>query len=236
MLPEEKIACRFSKQRKLSPPVDTESLVKEFAVLEEDSLPEGYDAVYLDKSEKHLKPRVIITNNISRTRRVFTLGHELGHILIPWHIGTHFCRVDAEARLVDHLVRSVESQANRFAAELLMPVAWVEKHLKTTKTLKELVSSVKEANVSYQAASIRLLQVLPLGYAFLETDPSGKIIRSQATAGTQIKLPSENEILNTNSLDNLAEDFAKFESGNSTILWWRLSHKLEAPKTDSPAL
>ena len=36
MLPEEKIARRFSYQRKLKPPVDVELLVKEFAVLEEE--------------------------------------------------------------------------------------------------------------------------------------------------------------------------------------------------------
>jgi Zn-dependent peptidase ImmA (M78 family) len=233
MLPEEKIACRFSKQRKLQPPVDTESLVREFAILEEDSLPEGYDAVYLDKSAKHPKPRVIITNNISKTRRVFTLGHELGHILIPWHIGTHFCRVGAEAQLVDHLVREVESQANRFAAELLMPTAWVEDHLRSAKTIKELVRAIKEASVSYLAASFRLQRILPEGYVFVETDPNGKVLRAQKTGGTKVNLPSENDILDKDCLDDLAEDFAEFDLGNSTIFWWRLADKLKAPGTNT---
>lgn len=233
MLPEEKIASRFSRQRKLKPPINTESLVKEFAILEEDSLPEGYDAVYLDKSPKHPKPRVIITNNISKARRIFTLGHELGHILIPWHIGTHFCRVDAEAQLVDHLVKEVESQANRFAAELLMPAVWIDALLKSTGTLKELVGAVKEANVSYQAASFRLSNILPQGYAFIETDSNDVIIRTKRTAGTNILLPNDDDILNRNYLDNLAEDSASFWSGSSYIHWWRFASKLKAPKSNT---
>jgi Zn-dependent peptidase ImmA (M78 family) len=233
MLPEEKIAFRFSQLRKLRPPVNSESLVKEFAELEVSVLPEGYDAVYLDKSKKHPKPRVIITEDLSKTRRVFTLGHELGHILIPWHIGTHFCRIDADAQLVDELVKKIESQANRFAAELLMPHAWVNDCIKSKRTLKELVDAVKEANVSNHAACIRLLQTLPVGYTFVETNLEGLVRRAQGTIGTAVKLPVENSILSKGYLDNLAEDFVKIQSGNSIFFWWRLASKLEAPDTDN---
>jgi len=64
MLPKEKTARRFSQQRRLEPPVNAGSLVKEFAVLEEDTLPDGYVAVYLDTSTKRPIPRVIISNNL----------------------------------------------------------------------------------------------------------------------------------------------------------------------------
>jgi Zn-dependent peptidase ImmA (M78 family) len=231
MLPEEKIACRFSQQRKLKPPVDTELLVKQFAVLEEDTLPEGYDAVFLDKSAKRPRPQVLISKNLPVSRRVFTLGHELGHILIPWHNGTHFCRVGAEARLVDGLVREVESEANRFAAELLMPTAWVVNLIQSTQSIQQLVDAVKGANVSYQAASIRLVQLLPEGFAFVEIDSDNIIRRVQDTAGTRTHLPREESILIKKHLDQLAEDSATFKSGSSKIIWWRFAKKLKAPKT-----
>ncbi|HEY1717515.1 MAG TPA: ImmA/IrrE family metallo-endopeptidase, partial [Verrucomicrobiae bacterium] len=165
------------------------------------------------------------------SRRVFTLGHELGHILIPWHNGTHFCRVGAEARLVDGLVREVESEANRFAAELLMPTAWVVNLIQSTQSIQQLVDAVKGANVSYQAASIRLVQLLPEGFAFVEIDSDNIIRRVQDTAGTRTHLPREESILIKKHLDQLAEDSATFKSGSSKIIWWRFAKKLKAPKT-----
>jgi Zn-dependent peptidase ImmA (M78 family) len=233
MLPEEKIARRFSEMRGLKPPVNVEALVQEFATLEEDFLPADYDAVFLDKSAKHPRPRVIITVGQPPTRRAFTLAHELGHIVIPWHNGTHFCRVGAEARLVDRLVKEVESQANRFAAELLMPKVWVENLLKIHKPIKELVDAVSIANVSYLAASIRLVQMLPEGYAFVEIDSDDIIRRVQSTDGTLIKLPGESELLVKERMDRLADDSAIFKSGHSKIIWWHFINKLNAPKTQA---
>ena len=115
---------------------------------DEDFLPAGYDAVTLAKSGKRSRPCVILEKNQPATRRVFTLGHELGHIVIPWHFGTDFCRLDSSARLVDHLTAKVEMQANQFAAELLMPRKWVESLIKSEARLKELVEGVKAAGVS----------------------------------------------------------------------------------------
>jgi Zn-dependent peptidase ImmA (M78 family) len=58
-------------------------------------------------------------------RRRFTIGHELGHFLIPSHDGQHRCTLSdmSETRRdTDHRRREVE--ANRFAAGLLMPKPW----------------------------------------------------------------------------------------------------------------
>ena len=74
MLPEEKVAQRFSQKRGIKPPVDVEALVREMADLEEDFLPAGYDAVTLDKSGRHHRPRVIIEKKQPAARRVFTRG------------------------------------------------------------------------------------------------------------------------------------------------------------------
>src|SRR5260370_39791514 len=114
MWPEEKVARRFSQLRGLTPPVNVERLVREAASLEEDSLPAGYDAVFLDKSATYPRPRIIIERSQPATRRVFTLAHELGHIVIPWHNGTHFCPVDGDLLLRGELTREVDSQAHRF--------------------------------------------------------------------------------------------------------------------------
>lgn len=55
-------------------------------------------------------------------RRRFTIGHELGHFLIPSHRGSRHCtRQDLAERRTDTLHHKQESQANEFSAGLLMP-------------------------------------------------------------------------------------------------------------------
>jgi IrrE N-terminal-like domain len=53
-------------------------------------------------------------------RRRFTIGHELGHWCLHRERGAVWCRADAAGRL--------ESEANEFAAALLMPAHLVRRH------------------------------------------------------------------------------------------------------------
>jgi Zn-dependent peptidase ImmA (M78 family) len=230
MLPEEKVARRFSELRGLVPPIDVEYLVNEAADLEADFLPAGYDAVFLDKSAKYPRPRIIIETGLSSTRRAFTLAHELGHIVIPWHNGTHFCRVDGDTRLVDELTAEVESQANRFAGELLMPAAWVRGLIKSKGALADLIEAVRVSGVSYHAASIRLINLLPTGFLFVELDSGNKLVRASSSSDTWIRLPERGSPFAKAQIDSLADESVSFKSGSSRILWWRLSDKLSPPK------
>ncbi len=230
MLPEEKVAERFSQKRGITPPVDVEALIREMADLEVDCLPAGYDAVTLDKSGRHPRPRVIIEKNQPATRRVFTLGHELGHIVIPWHYGTDFCRLDSAARLVDHLTAEVEAQANHFAAELLMPTKWVERLIKVEARLEDLVEAVKAAGVSYHAASIRLVNLLQGGALFVELDAERNVVRASASESTYIRLPEEGKPFRGAELNSLASESVSFVSGASEIIWWRFPDKIASPK------
>jgi hypothetical protein len=230
MLPEEKVAQRFSQIRGIKPPVDVEVLVRELADLEEDSLPGGYDAVTLDKSGRHPRPRVIIEKNQPATRRIFTLGHEIGHIVIPWHYGTDFCRLDSAARLGDRLTADVEAQANHFAAELLMPTKWVERLIKAEAGLENLVEAVKAVGVSYHAASIRLVNLLPGGALFVEMDAERNVVRASASPSTHIRLPEVGKPFRGAELNSLASERVSFVSGSSKIIWWRFPDKIASPK------
>jgi len=230
MVPEEKVARRFSEKRGIKPPVDVEALVSDAADVEEDSLPVGYDACFLDRSAKYPRPRVILNIGQSRARRVFTLAHELGHLVIPWHFGTHFCQVDGEARLVDDLTREVESQANRFAGEVLMPEAWVKQLITSVAGLENLVEGVKSAGVSYLAASIRLIKILGSGFTFVEVDSQNLVVRALASPQTWIPLPQVGSRLAKDQINSLAEEKASFTSSSSRILWWRLSEKIAPPE------
>jgi len=74
-------------------------------------------------------------------RRRFTIGHELGHLLMG-----HVCNNDPN----DHR----EQEANEFAAELLMPLAMLKKSYRKTSALKELA---KEYTVSEEAMCRHLM-------------------------------------------------------------------------------
>jgi Zn-dependent peptidase ImmA (M78 family) len=54
------------------------------------------------------------------TRKLFTIAHEIGHLLLPGHDDDGICGTDAIERW-DRDLRAREREANAFAAELLMP-------------------------------------------------------------------------------------------------------------------
>jgi Zn-dependent peptidase ImmA (M78 family) len=67
----------------------------------------------------------IAYNNASRIeRRRFTIAHEIGHFLIPWHSANAQCATADMGVLKSQDARkSKEAEANRFAAALLTPAA-----------------------------------------------------------------------------------------------------------------
>jgi len=81
-------------------------------------------------SALHLKtagktPTVIVNADSARPRQKFTLAHELGHIIIPWHLGTFIDKVDENNVTSNTEYWVLEREANRFASEVLMPFDWI---------------------------------------------------------------------------------------------------------------
>lgn len=62
------------------------------------------------------RPLILLGTNLHRHRKRFTLAHEIGHIVL----GHAPSRFDGE-HLIEARARWQESQADRFASELLMP-------------------------------------------------------------------------------------------------------------------
>ena len=228
MLPEENIAQYFLSKQNLKFPVNLELLLSKYAVVEEDNLPSGFDAITLKKPSQHNRPLVIINKKLSSARRLFTVGHELGHIVIPWHYGTQFfCKINGIVSLEDRLADSIESEANRFAAELIMPESWINKLIVSYPKLDNLVNYIVQfRGVSFLAASFRLINLLPEGYAFTETDFSNKVINVSTSHGTRLKLPEIGSKFDFQSINLLADDTATFKTGTSTITWWHLNKRI----------
>jgi Zn-dependent peptidase ImmA (M78 family) len=97
------------------------------------------------------------------TRQRFTIAHEIGHILLhefsDVHVDKNFAVMfrSAESSTAQDVF---EIEANAFAAELLMPEAFLEKELRTTsldvEDDEQLRRLAKKYQVSSQAMTYRL--------------------------------------------------------------------------------
>ncbi len=109
-----------------------------------------------------------VNSNHPRTRRLFTIAHELGHYLLHNYEGFHFDGVDNGFQLRFRDDRSKdgtdldEREANLFAAELLMPEEFLQADIKELGPidllgdLAKLEKLARRYKVSSQAMSIRL--------------------------------------------------------------------------------
>jgi Zn-dependent peptidase ImmA (M78 family)/transcriptional regulator with XRE-family HTH domain len=91
------------------------------------------------------------------TRQRFTIAHELGHFLLDHHDHFHIDLSEQESLGASPGYRwQDERAANDFAAQLLMPAAFVTQAFAKTKSLGQLAS---EFDVSSQAMGFRLLNL-----------------------------------------------------------------------------
>lgn len=111
-----------------------------------------------------------LNSSHSGTRQRFTLAHELGHILLHKHEagGLHVDEQDIRFRFRDQLSSdgsdTREREANAFAAELLMPKAFLEReqtlHGGLSVTNESVIRAIaRKYGVSIHALSFRLLNL-----------------------------------------------------------------------------
>lgn len=159
-----KRAKKFYTYYKLSLPVPIESILSKYADVSEENLPVSGDAICINKYDR---PKIIIKNNMSELRKRFTYAHELAHLQIPSHIGMISCNTDVENEIDVNAYRTMEIEANMFASEILMPEEWIIGLFKEKAQLQELIDSVcDKANVSFMAASYRIVKTSPINYTY----------------------------------------------------------------------
>jgi Zn-dependent peptidase ImmA (M78 family) len=179
--PEINLACRLAEKYRLKPPIDIDELAKRYARVVVTFLPVDLDVdgATFDLKLSGKRPTIVVNESRPRSRRRFTTAHELGHVLIPWHIGP----------ILDELVLSdgrlgtpyweLESEANRFASEILMPTYWINEVVKTLEipsaSLEQIVAA---ADVSAFAAVIALNNNLPEGYVYARLNDEGRVASS----------------------------------------------------------
>jgi hypothetical protein len=226
------LARRLIAKLSLKPPIDVKSLVEARADLTIKNIPiEGVDGISLDLKTPGKKARVVLNGSNPPTRQRFTLAHELGHLLIPWHTGSIIDHVDPTQKHVADNYWELESEANAFAGELLVPSQWVTQLLAETADMAKLHKRIaRECDVSLHAAAIRLSQLLPKNLVFA-VERCGVVEFSGRTVGTLANpLPRESSFPDE-AYDYFEEHFVA-TTDNRHIHWWKLPNSIALAAND----
>lgn len=229
--PEERMAARLIERLGLVPPIDVEKLCRSFADLSFTQFPIEIDGLCLDLKKPGKRPSVWVSKNLPPVRRRFTLAHEIGHIVIPWHTGTIIDEIDAPRSKEKSQYLEMEAEANKFAAELLMPSRWMAGLSERSDHAAGLMHSVHQiAEVSFPAAFLRTVKFGKPGFIGAEVR-DGVIIRSVRTPGTNSLAP-EAFTLVQNVYMPAAYEPSIVHGSDTQYYWWETREVLPDPGGD----
>jgi hypothetical protein len=229
--PEINLARRLISKYSLKPPIKIIHLAKNYASVESLEIPFDVDGITIKL--RGTVPRILLNSlNTNLRRKRFTLAHELGHVIIPWHFGTI---IDDDTELIHLQDHPFEAEANRFASELLMPSAWLQEIVNHFDDPETMIDGVVEgANVSFQAAIIRTIAFLPPGLVYAQMSDVGKVISSGRSPNTPVYPPEWGKRVDPASLYPFSEDHFSFRQGGSTYFWWRFPDRVKIDDIGDP--
>jgi hypothetical protein len=134
------------------PPINVEELARRLDVVLSDRQGLIEDG-RLEVSDADIE--IHVRNGLSRTRRRFTIAHELGHLILPCP-GT---RTTARRSSWDH--SDEERLCDEIAAAILMPREWIRhRFLHRAHNLSTVRHLAYQADVSMAAALVRLKELV----------------------------------------------------------------------------
>ncbi len=235
--PEQRLAAELVRRFRLVPPVDLRDLIEHFADLEVVAIPGDCDGLVVGLHGPAERPVILVRSGGSNLRRRFTLAHELGHVLMPWHLGGGFlCDTGRLADLEDSFRASAaETQANRFAAELLVPSTWLDERVDElgSDEAGPLLAAIREADVSAHVACLRLMAALPAGHVFVIVGSDNRVMLSGQTPGTGVNPPDRGEEVDRARLDRFSASAETVSYGGRRVLWWRVMGAGERLESDT---
>ncbi len=181
-----KFAADIVKRQGLTPPIDPMRVISKMGIeVTEKANNFGIEAY----SSLSSAPSITLNSELTfAPRRNFTLAHELGHIVIPWHNGDVRCNTDEPFSTLSgrRLIDTQELEANIFASELLMPAEWLSEQINCyPDSFQDCLYAIKEkANTSVMACFYALERALPSGSVFYVGLDGEDFLRRFAAYGT----------------------------------------------------
>jgi hypothetical protein len=225
--PEARLAARILADRGLEPPFDINELASEFADVEQAAVPGDCDAIVMGLHGERPRPLILLNEDRTGRRARFSLAHEIGHIAIPWHVGTIACHVDFEIAARTYYYRATEAEANRFAGELLLPSAWVQAQVAEQDDLRDQLQTLYSTGVSAPVACLRLIPALPPGVIVVLPDSDSRVQISAASPGTSLTPPGRGSHLDRRLFDPISSSHTSIRLGSRTTWWWRFDAEVD---------
>lgn len=226
---EERLAQRFAERRSLTVPVDVLSVAKTLATVSEKVFPVDIDGLCLDLKKPGIRPTIWVSKTLRPERKRFTLAHEIGHVIIPWHFGMILDEIDARPGQTTSEYFQWEGEANRFAAELLMPSSWADDLCRRSGHMRDAMHVIAQrAEVSLQAAALRVLKLGPPGYLVAATR-DGIVEWNGRTKGTRSHPPSEGDHISATHMP-VCDEPEELCYNQIAYVWWREKGTIKPPR------
>lgn len=133
----------------------------------------GFEGMLMTNAEKS-QGVILVKANANPQRRRFTIGHELGHYLLPWHRQLEFSCTSENIRDSSAAPNSsrgieMEAEANTFASELLMPTAAFKKFQRAAgePNIEQVVKLAAHFDSSIEATARRFMNLSDYPVAFI---------------------------------------------------------------------
>lgn len=217
--PEINIAKLLIKRHNIEPGFSIEDILNLYADVSFESIPNAIDGISLYLKSSTRRPFVIISDQFPKVRQRFTMAHELGHILIPWHLGVIISHTEGSKPDYDNFYDECEAEANRFAAELLMPSDWIRELIRLESPVEAFKTVVETAKVSGLAAFYALCKHLPDDYIAVIADAKGNVVKS-ASSESRVQLPLEGEKLKSHLSFTTADSTEEYAIKGGHIVYF----------------
>lgn len=157
--PEQLVAEIVRQNPDLPVPVPLEDLAQLAGISKIEAFAsDGFEGALIANATKS-EGAIFFSSRAPRARQRFTIGHELGHYLLPWHRQLTFqCTAeDISARTN----KDWEIQANQFAAELLMPASLLKRRLTALREpeLAHILALGQEFETSVEMTARRVVEL-----------------------------------------------------------------------------
>lgn len=205
--PERRIAELVSRRHKLSIPVDIEALTARYAQVEYHDWPFACDG--LAALTMCNPPKIFIKREQDPRRTAFTIAHELGHVMIGWHVGAAPCDIFSNE---GPTTSPEEREANRFAGSILLP-RHAAAGVVALGGIKGLFDALETCGMSAEACAIEMSSILLPGFVMFVGQ------RSYVSSGT-----TPRETRSEARKHALAQ--GKVQIGSKSLSWYQLT---EAP-------
>lgn len=231
---EERLALRLSQRRFLAPPINVRALAESLAEVAEKRFPIDIDGLCLDLKRIGRRPKIWVNQSLGYHRKRFTLAHEIGHIVIPWHTGSIVDDLEADDPSGRDDYRYMEGEANRFASELLMPKEWASSICGRAEHLRDAMHSIAQiADVSLYAAALRTVQVGPSGYIAAAVR-DGIVDWVGRTRGTRGRPPRAGQHIDTVEMPAYGQP-QTIGYGPTEYYWWQELEAVAPPAKPTEA-